>query len=114
MPIETKYLLIASMDVASEFENLFNEVYEEHAAYIRQVPGVRHVTRIKGEPFAIMIGGEAKPMAAPDPVYTALYEIDDPKVLTSPEWIAACEAARWPSEIRPRTRKRAHFVYKVT
>jgi hypothetical protein len=52
-------------------------------------------------------------MPAPDPVYTAVYEIDDPKVLTSPEWEAACEAGRWAAEIRPHTRKRTHFIYKV-
>lgn len=113
MPVTTKYLLIASMDVDAKYEDLFNEVYDEHVEFIRKVPGVRHVTRVKGEAFGILIGGEVKQMPAPDPIYTALYEIDDPKVLVSPEWVAACEAGRWPTEIRPHTRNRTHFIYKV-
>lgn len=113
MPIATKYVLIASMDVDTKYEELFNELYDEHAEFIRKVPGVQHVTRMKGEPFGIAIGGGVKAMPAPDPVYTAVYEIDDPKVLTGPEWEAACEAGRWAAEIRPHTRKRTHFIYKV-
>ena len=42
MPIATKYLFIASMDVAPEKEALFNEVYDqEHVPNLLRVPGVR-------------------------------------------------------------------------
>ncbi len=41
MPITTKYLFIASMDVEPDKEALFNEVYdEEHVPNLMIVPGV--------------------------------------------------------------------------
>ena len=46
MPIKTKYLFFASMDVVPEKEALFNEVYDqEHVPTLLKVPGVagRHV-----------------------------------------------------------------------
>lgn len=49
MGITSAYVLGVSMDVAPEAEDLFNEVYEEHAAFLLQVPGVRTVTRMKSE-----------------------------------------------------------------
>ncbi len=112
MPLTSKYILLVSMDVASEYEDLFNEVYAEHIAYILKVPGVKHVTRWKGETFSMLIGGKSSAMPAPDPIYTALYEIDDPAVLSSPEWVEACEAGRWASDVRQHTRKRSHVVYR--
>ena len=112
MPLKAKYTLLVSMDVAAEHEALFNEVYDEHIGYILKVPGVRHVARLKGEPFTMLIGGEGIAMPAPDPVYTALYEIDDPAVLSSPEWVEACEAGRWATDVRQHTRKRKHVVYR--
>ncbi len=53
MPAGAKYLFIVSMDVAPEHEALFNEVYDtEHIPSLLEVPGVRHVYRLKGEPFS--------------------------------------------------------------
>ena len=41
MPITTKYIFIASMDVAPEKEALFNEIYDrEHVPNLLKVPGV--------------------------------------------------------------------------
>src|SRR3954449_2180973 len=78
--ISTRYVLIASMDVASEAEPLFNEVYDtEHVPNLLQVPGVRSVTRMKGEPARFAIAGSVRELPAPSPVYTAIYEIDDPQ-----------------------------------
>ncbi|QEL27370.1 hypothetical protein FQV39_32715 (plasmid) [Bosea sp. F3-2] len=114
MPFSAPYVLIASMDVALEHERLFNEIYDEHAAHLASVPGVRKVTRMKGQPFRIRIGGELVPMPEPDPIYTAIYEIDDPKVLESEAWAEACEAGRWASEIRQHTRNRKHHIYKIS
>ena len=52
----SKYLFIVSMNVKSEYENLFNEVYDtEHIPYLLEVPGVNKVTRAKGEPFKFSI-----------------------------------------------------------
>ena len=47
MTVQTKYLFLASMDVAPEKEALFNEVYdEEHVPNLLKVPGVISVTRL--------------------------------------------------------------------
>jgi hypothetical protein len=115
MPVSAKYLFIASMDVDPAHEDLFNEVYDtEHIPNLMKVPGVRAVTRIKGEPFAFSIGGEEKKVAHEGPRYSALYEIDGPQVLVSPEWAKAVEAGRWPGQVRPHTRNRRHALYKVS
>jgi hypothetical protein len=114
MPVQSKYVFIASMDVAPDKEALFNEVYDtEHIPNLLKVPGVRSVTRIRGEPFALSIGGERKEIAHAGPRHSAIYEIDGPHVLVSPEWAKAVEAGRWPGEVRPHTRNRSHALYKV-
>ena len=52
MPITTKYLFIASMDVEPEKEALFNEVYDhEHVPNLMKVPGVLAITRLKIAPL---------------------------------------------------------------
>src|ERR1700745_3312638 len=87
MPISSKYLFVVSMDVDSDKEALFNEVYDtEHIPNLLKVPGVRAVTRMAGEPFAMSIGGAEKKIAHDGPRYSAIYEIDGPYVLVSPEW----------------------------
>ena len=112
MTDKTGYVLIVSMDVEATKENLFNEVYDEHAEQLRAVPGVRSVERFKGEPFKISIGGEIKSVAAPDPVYTAIYELETPEVLQSEAWASAVEQGRWADEIRPHTRNRSHALFR--
>ena len=94
MPIATKYLFIVSMDVDADKEALFNEVYDtEHVPLIAKVPGVRGATRMKGEAFTMQLGGQRIEKAHDGPTYTAIYEIDNPGVLLSPEWAVAgdCE-----------------------
>src|SRR5690349_6593764 len=115
MPIATKYVFIASMDVAHEKEALFNEVYDrEHVPNLLKVPGVRSVTRMKTEPAQLNIGGERKPLdGGGAPRYVAIYEIDSPEVLVSDAWAKAVELGRWPSEVRPHTSNRSHVVRKV-
>ena len=114
MPIGSRYLFIASMDVAPEKEALFNEVYDqEHVPSLLKVPGVIAVTRIKGEPFAVNIGGERREMPAAGPRYSAIYEIESPEVLTSAAWAEAVEAGRWPDEVRPFTSNRRHQLCQV-
>ena len=113
MPIQSRFVLIASMDVDPAHEALFNEVYDgEHAPYLLAVPGVRSVTRAKGVPFSFAIANGVKDMPAPEPTYTAIYEIDHPDVLKSAEWAKAVEAGRWASEVRPHTRNRHHALYE--
>jgi hypothetical protein len=114
MPINAKYLFVASMDVDPDKEALFNEVYDtEHVPNLLKVPGVHAVTRMASEPFAISIGGEDKRVEPTSPRYSACYEIDGPHVLVSREWAKAGEAGRWPSEVRPFTRNRRHALYKI-
>ncbi|HZQ11412.1 MAG TPA: hypothetical protein VFB31_01235 [Pseudolabrys sp.] len=114
MPITSKYLFVASMDVAPDKEALFHEVYDtEHIPNLLKVPGVRAVSRMEGEPFAFAIGGEHKHVTHDGPRHSALYEIDGPQVLTSPDWARAVEAGRWPAEVRPFTRNRRHALYRL-
>ena len=59
MPISTRYLFTASMDVAPDKEALFDEVYDqEHVPNLLKVPGVISVTRLTLEPLSLSIGGE--------------------------------------------------------
>lgn len=112
--ISTRYVFMASMDVTPEAEPLFNEVYDtEHVPNLLRVPGVHSVTRMKGEPGHFAIAGGVRELPAPSPVYTAIYEIDDPRVLESLEWAEAVERGRWPSEVRPHTSNRQHLLFKV-
>ena len=115
MPLASKYVFIASMDVAPEKEALFNEVYDrEHVPNLLKVPGVRSVTRLRTEPASFTLGGQTKRLAGEGaPRYVAIYEIDNPEVLSSPAWAAAAELGRWPSEVRPYTSNRHHIVRKV-
>jgi hypothetical protein len=115
MPIASKYVFIASMDVTPEREALFNEVYDkEHVPNLLKVPGVRSVTRMKTEKASVNIGGQAKPVTGEGaPTYIAIYEIDSPDVLTSKAWAEAVELGRWPGEVRPYTSNRQHIVRKV-
>jgi hypothetical protein len=96
MPIKSKYLFIASMDVDADKEALFHEVYDtEHIPSLLKVPGVHSVSRIEGEPFSVMLGGEEKKMEPSGPRHKAV------------------EAGRWPGEVRPFTRNRRHALYRV-
>ena len=114
MPISSNYLFVVNMDVDADKEALFNEVYDtEHIPNLLKVPGVRSVTRMTGEPFAVSIGGAEKKVAHDGPRYSAIYEIDDPHLLISPKWAKAVEAGRWPSQVRPFTNNRRHALYKV-
>ncbi len=115
MPIATKYLFIASMDVEPEKEALFNEVYDqEHVPNLLKVPGVISVTRLVAQPLTMSLGGERKDIVAEgEPTYTAFYEIESPEVLVSREWAEAVEAGRWPDEVRPYTKNRRHVLRKV-
>ena len=114
MAVTSKYIFVVSMDVDPDKEALFNEVYDtEHVPALRTVPGVHGAARFKGEPFSVTIGGETRKLNHDAPRYTAIYEIDGPHVLTSPEWAKAGEVGRWAKEVRPFTSNRRHAVYKM-
>ncbi len=115
MPITGKYLFYASMDVAPDKEALFNEVYDtEHVPNLLKVPGVISITRLETAPLTLSIGGEQRSIATEgEPRFSAVYEIEGPEVLVSPEWAAAVEAGRWAGEIRPYTTNRRHVLRRV-
>src|SRR5262249_27276755 len=114
MPISSKYLFVVNMDVDADKEALFNEVYDtEHIPNLLKVPGVRAVTRMAGEPFAVSIGGARKEVTPDGPRYRRIYEIDGPPGLVSPAWAKAVEEGRWPGQVRPFTHNRRHALYKL-
>ena len=115
MPGKPKYLMIVSMDVDPEHDALFNEVYDqEHIPNLSRVPGVLGITRYKREELIMNIGGERRTMRAEnEPVYTVIYELENPEVLISPQWSEAVEAGRWPAQVRPYTRNRRHVLLKM-
>ena len=115
MPIETRYVFIASMDVEPDKEDLFNEVYDtEHVPYLLDVPGVIAVTRLKAQDFEVSLGGEIRSVAQGEtPTWHAIYEIENPEVMKSAAWGEAIECGRWPTEVRPYTRNRRHSLQRV-
>lgn len=114
MPMSAKYAFVVSMDVDPAHEDLFNEVYDtEHVPYLLEVEGVHAVSRMKGEAFQMAMAGQMNEKPAPSPVYTAIYEIDSPEVLSSDAWAEAVERGRWGPDVRPHTTNRSHALYKV-
>ena len=116
MPIKSKYLLVASMDVEAEREALFNEVYDtEHVPALLKVPGVNSVVRGIKRELKMVMGGELRTITfEEEPKYTALYEVDSLDVLTSDVWAEAVERGRWPEQVRPYTKNRRHILYEIT
>jgi hypothetical protein len=93
-------LFLVRMDVAHDHEARFNEVYDkEHVPLLRAVPGVIRASRYR----------QPSPT---EPRYLAAYELESLAVLQSPEWKAAGEAGRWPTEIRPHTMNRHLAAYE--
>jgi hypothetical protein len=115
MAAKARYLMIASMDIDKEHEATFNEVYDkEHVPNLKKVPGVLGISRYKRESLTMNIGGERKTIDIPnEPLYTAIYELEGPEVLTSPAWDKAIEEGRWPSQVRPYTKNRRHVLLKI-
>lgn len=116
MPVKGKYLFIAAMDVDPDKEALFNEVYDtEHIPLIEKVPGVVSVQRMKLETLRMSMGGETKTIDSQGaPRYAAIYELESPDVLTSPEFAKAVDAGRWPTQVRPFTKNRRHTLHKMS
>ena len=115
MAITGKWIFTAAMDVDTDREALFNEVYDrEHIPMITKVPGVISATRLKLDTLRITMGGQTKvidPQGAPR--YAVVYELDNPDVLTSPEFAKAVDQGRWPTHVRPFTCNRRHTLHKV-
>jgi len=116
MPITSRYLFSAAMDVDAAKDALFNEVYDrEHVPNLLTVPGVIAVARFKREELTLSIGGERKRIVVEnEPRYSALYEVESPEVLVSEAWAKAVEQGRGPGEVRPFTKNRRHVLYRRT
>jgi hypothetical protein len=114
MPLTTRYLFSAAMDVEPGKDALFNEVYDrEHVPSLLTVPGVVSVARVKKRELTLMLGGERKTIVIEgEPTYNAFYEIESPDVLTSKAWAEAVEKGRWPAQVRPYTKNRRHVLYE--
>ena len=94
-----KGTLIAAMKIGRAAADEFHDWYDtEHIPNLLKVPGVRAVTRMAGEHFALSIGGAEKKVAHDGPRYSAVYEIDGPHVLVSSAWANAVEEGRWPGQ----------------
>jgi hypothetical protein len=114
MPIQTRYLFAAAMDVEPAKERIFNEVYDgEHVPLLLKVPGVIAVARFKKQELTMVIGGERQTIVIEnEPAYNALYELESPDVLTSTAWAQAVDSGRWSGEVRPYTKNRRHVLYR--
>jgi hypothetical protein len=114
MPLRTRYLFSAAMDIDPSKEALFHEVYDtEHIPALLEVPGVVSAARFKVRELTLMIGGERKtidPQGAPR--YNALYELESPEVLVTSAWARAVERGRWPTDVRAFTHNRRHLLYE--
>ena len=114
MPINTNYLLIASMDIDPDKEEVFNDVYDnEHIPNLREVPGVLTVARFKLDELTVAMGGEKRTIRVEnEPKYSAFYEIESPEVLVSDAWADVVDRGRWPGAVRPYTKNRRHVLLK--
>lgn len=112
MPIQSRYVFTASMDVDPAKEAVFNEVYDtEHVPLILTVPGVLSAMRFRSQPVTMILGGERKTIVMEnEPRYKAFYELESPEVLLSPAWAKVVDQGRWPGEVRPFTRNRRHVM----
>lgn len=114
MPLQSRYLFTATMDVEPDREGVFNDVYDtEHVPLLLKVPGVVSVARFKRRPLTMVIGGQVRTIVLEnEPSYTALYELQSPDVLVSEPWAKAVDQGRWPGEVRPYTKNRRHVLYE--
>jgi len=100
MPIEASYIYVVRMDIDPEKELEFNEVYDnEHIPIILKVPGVLSASRFK-------CGSNEEQQ------YLAIYELTDPSIPETQEFITAAESGSWPTRIRPFTKNRSRVVYR--
>ena len=115
MPLQSRYLFSASMDVQPDKEAVFNEVYEkEHVPMLIEVPGVISIARFKTQELTMIMGGERRTIVVEnEPRYSALYEIESPDVLTSEAWANAVDQGRWPDQVRPYTTNRRHVLRQL-
>ena len=110
--LNSKYLMVAGMDVHPDKDRLFNDVYDtEHVPYLSSVPGVDFAVRFSGRTLDMAIGGRVQRLGdGTEPRYYVVYGLAGPEVLVSDDWGRAVEAGRWPQQVRPYTSNRRHIL----
>ena len=103
--MNSKYLFMASMNIESDKQQVFDEVYDtEHVPFLAEVPGVISIARFKTEELRLAIGGDIKNIVVDNqPKHTAIYEVERPEVLISLEWRDTIDKGSWPNKISPYT-----------
>lgn len=97
------YLYLALLEVPSEIEDEFNELYDTgYVPNLLKVPGVRSGARYRLE------WSDNKDM----PEYLATYEVDSPDVPHSAEWKYASVKCGWAERIRPHLKVRRHGMFR--
>lgn len=95
---ETKYLLVAQMDVEPHVEKEFNDWFNrDHIPAVLKVPGVLGVRR-----YVALQGS---------PKYTAEYELTSPDIPTSKAWAETRNAGRT-AQMRPHVRNSSYRLYR--
>ena len=98
------YIYIVQMDIPAHLDDEFNRIYDqEHIPYLKQVAGVRNVTRYRLESTH---GKEI-------PRYCAIYEIDSPQVVNSPTWLKQSDEGEWSTKIRPYATNISRSVFRL-
>jgi hypothetical protein len=89
-----KGLLLVMIDIEPEYEEEFNRWYrEEHFPERMNCPGI-----LNGRRFLALEGG---------PKYLAIYDLESPEVLDSPDYQKIAGPSEWTKELLP------HFVNRV-
>ena len=100
MPTDAKYLYLVMLDVDSDMEELFNDLYNnEHIPALLRVPGVLKASRYETSQESL-------------PKYLAVYELESPHVIDSAAWQTASNSGEWPQKVRPHLKNRSSVTYK--
>ena len=89
----------------------------QHRALPAAEPDSRRRRRnpLRTQRLVMAMGGQVQEIEIPGmPKHHAVYQLESPDVLTSPEWAEAVDAGRWPEHVRPHTKNRRHVLMKLT
>ena len=107
------YIFIASMDVDSDKEDLFNEVYDaEHIPNLLKVPGVRGGQPLYGGAARRPDRRRAQASGARGAEVLRGLRDREPRSPVEPGVGSRGGSRRWPGEVRPYTRNRRHELRK--
>ena len=112
MAIRSRYVFIANMDIDSEKEELFNDVYNnEQIPRLSEVPGVLSIARFKSQELKLVFNGDLRTIVVEDePKYSTVYELEHPVVTTGDKWAEAVRHGRWHDEVSPYVRNHRYVL----